>query len=135
MTMYRWTGHNGITNYASNPPKNAKNVQEISGVPMYPTVALTSSTEKGIKPQKIKHKKGNSALRLQLQKELVVARLQFASALNSYNKGRIRTGNERNYARYLAKMKMLKNRVSLAEIQELATQKELAKVSNVAHKK
>jgi hypothetical protein len=130
VSMYSWVGKNGVTNYASNPPKNAKDVQEISGVPVYPQQATTAI----VKHSNTSNKAVSSTSRL--HKALVLSRMQYMNALRSYQVGKgQRTGNEHNYASYLARIKMLKNRVESSALQVGVIQKEMRIAAKAEQKK
>ncbi|MBN6744979.1 DUF4124 domain-containing protein, partial [Acidithiobacillus sp. MC2.1] len=66
-----------------------------------------------------------------LQGELLAARLTLIQATKNYEQGKaIRTGNERNYARYLERVNGLKQVMDAAQLRVLLLQRQIQQVQN-----
>lgn len=137
-TIYRWVGSGGVVSYGETPPPGAKGVEQISGAPQVssstPTpgsvVAGASSTPEPAVPTPAARPAANPALK-RLQGELLVARLTLIQATKNYEQGKaIRTGNERNYARYLERVNGLKQMMDAAQLRVLLLQRQIQQVQN-----
>jgi hypothetical protein len=66
-----------------------------------------------------------------MQAELLAARLALIQATKNYEQGKaIRTGNERNYARYLDRVNGLKQAMDAAQLRALLLQRQIQQVQN-----
>lgn len=137
-TIYRWVGGGGVVSYGETPPPGAKGVEQISGAPQVsastPTpgsvVAGASSTPEPAVPTPAARPAANPALK-RLQGELLAARLTLIQATKNYEQGKaIRTGNERNYARYLERVNGLKQMMDAAQLRVLLLQRQIQQVQN-----
>lgn len=135
-TIYRWVGGGGVVSYGETPPAGAKDVEQISGAPQgaistpvsAPSASVvTPSSSAAPTPTR---PAVNPALK-RLQAELVVARLALLQATKNYEQGKaIRTGNERNYARYLDRVNGLKQAMDAAQLRALLLQRQIQQVQN-----
>jgi hypothetical protein len=139
-TIYRWLGNHGVVNYGASPPAGAHGVHLVSGEsggsdrlgtpnvipPVKSGNAATSipaahSTPPAVSSASVTNKK-------RMQSELTMARLALLQAARNYEQGKaIRTGNERNYARYLARINGLKQNMKLAQLHVLLIQRKMKK--------
>ena len=137
-TIYRWVGGGGVVSYGETPPPGAKGVEQISGAPQVsastPTpgsvVAGATSTPEPAVPTPAARPAANPALK-RLQGELLAARLTLIQVTKNYEQGKaIRTGNERNYARYLERVNGLKQVMDAAQLRVLLLQRQIQQVQN-----
>lgn len=137
-TIYRWIGSGGVVNYGETPPAGARGVQQIAGAPQQ-SVSAPAATAKAPVPLPLKPRAERSpsrapedAARKQLAAELVAARLQLLQATKNYEQGKnIRTGNERNYARYLDRVNGLRQAMDSAKLRVLLLQHQLSQTQEV----
>ena len=137
-TIYRWVGGGGVVSYGESPPPGAKGVEQISGAPQASVstpmpgsgVAGATSTPEPPVPAPAARPAANPALK-RLQGELLAARLSLIQATKNYEQGKaIRTGNERNYARYLERVNGLKQVMDAARLRVLLLQRQIQQVQN-----
>ncbi|MHB8200266.1 MAG: DUF4124 domain-containing protein [Acidithiobacillus sp.] len=136
-TIYRWVGGGGVVSYGETPPPGAKGVEQISGAPQASvSTPMPGSGAAGITPTPEPpvptpaRPAANPALK-RLQGELLAARLTLIQATKDYEQGKaIRTGNERNYARYLERVNGLKQAMDAAQLRVLLLQRQIQQVQN-----
>ncbi len=138
-TIYRWVGSNGVTSYGETPPAGARGVEQIAGAPQQSvsTPANTTSTQTSIAPVRPSAPRPEASkvnpVQQRLQAELVAARLQLLQATHNYQQGKaIRTGNERNYARYLDRINGLRQEMDSAKLRVMLLQHQLEQTSQEA---
>ncbi|WCE94510.1 DUF4124 domain-containing protein [Acidithiobacillus ferriphilus] len=137
-SIYRWVSGDGVVSYGETPPAGAKDVEQISGAPQN-SVSTPESASSGsvVTPSPAPSAAPtstrpavNPALK-RMQAELVVARLALLQATKNYEQGKaIRTGNERNYARYLDRVNGLKQAMDAAQLRVLLLQRQIQQVQN-----
>lgn len=119
--IYRWMGKGGVVSYGSTPPKGTTDVVQISGIPtqtVRPALPQNSTTPVlGIKrPSSPRVDHPTSSQNRELTDQIAIAKAQYAEAIQAYVNGKaVRTGNEKNYARYLQRVDELKRAVQLAK--------------------
>ncbi|MHB8250492.1 DUF4124 domain-containing protein [Acidithiobacillus sp.] len=136
-TIYRWVGGGGVVSYGETPPPGAKGVEQISGAPQASVstpmpgsgaAGVTSTPEPPVPTPA--RPAANPALK-RLQGELLAARLTLIQATKDYEQGKaIRTGNERNYVRYLERVNGLKQAMDAAQLRVLLLQRQIQQVQN-----
>ncbi|MEY2333192.1 DUF4124 domain-containing protein [Acidithiobacillus ferrianus] len=136
-TIYRWVSGGGVVSYGETPPAGAKGVEQISGAPRNSVSApvpaagegAASPPERRVGPPPARPAV-NPALK-RMQAELALARLALIRATRNYEQGKaIRTGNERNYARYLARVNGLKQTMDAAQLRVLLLERQIQQVQN-----
>jgi len=134
--IYRWVGPDGVVNYGGNPPANARHVETISGAPQAsvsaPAEPATASAPPPVRPTPVAPPESaapaENGAQKQLEMQLAAARVALINATEAYEKGKAeRTGNERNYARYLDKVEHLKENVDAARLRVLLLEHQLEK--------
>ena len=135
-TIYRWVGGGGVVSYGETPPPGAKGVEQISGAPQasvstpMPGSGASVTPPPGPPVPTPARSAANPALK-RLQGELLAARLTLIQATKDYEQGKaIRTGNERNYARYLERVNGLKQAMDAAQLRVLLLQRQIQQVQN-----
>lgn len=135
-TIYRWVGGGGVVSYGETPPAGAKDVEQISGAPQNSVSTPVSASSASVDTPSPSAAPTptrpvvNPALK-RLQAELAVARLALLQATKNYEQGKaIRTGNERNYARYLDRVNGLKQAMDAAQLRALLLQRQIQQVQN-----
>ena len=135
-TIYRWVGSGGVVSYGETPPPGAKGVEQISGAPQASVSTPMPASGTGVAPTPEPpvptpaRPVANPALK-RLQGELLAARLTLIQATKDYEQGKaIRTGNERNYARYLERVNGLKQAMDAAQLRVLLLQRQIQQVQN-----
>lgn len=135
-TIYRWVGGGGVVSYGETPPASAKDVEQISGTPQNSVSTPVSASSASVDTPSPSAAPTptrpvvNPALK-RLQAELAVARLALLQATKNYEQGKaIRTGNERNYARYLDRVNGLKQAMDAAQLRALLLQRQIQQVQN-----
>lgn len=134
-TIYRWVGSNGVVSYGENPPAGAQGVEQIAGAPQQ-SVSTPAEVQRppeaapNVQPGVDKPElNASNPARKRLEAELVAARLQLLQATHNYQQGKaIRTGNERNYARYLQRVNGLKQEVDNAQMRVMLLQHQLEQI-------
>lgn len=137
-TIYRWVGSNGVVSYGENPPAGARGVEQIAGAPQQSvsTPAAAAAQRPPAMPAPVQPAPAKPVMNRanpahqQLEAELAAARLQLLQATHNYQQGKaIRTGNERNYARYLQRVNGLKQVMDSAQLRVLLLQHQLEQLS------
>ncbi len=135
-TIYRWVGSGGVVSYGETPPAGAKGVEQISGAPQGSISTPVSAPSDSVTPPPERpasaptRPAANPALK-RMQAELLAARLALIQATKNYEQGKaIRTGNERNYARYLDRVNGLKQAMDAAQLRVLLLQRQIQQVQN-----
>ncbi|WP_101538036.1 DUF4124 domain-containing protein [Acidithiobacillus marinus] len=137
-TIYRWVGNNGVVSYGENPPAGARGVEQIAGAPQQSVSTPAASDEQRpvLMPRSDQSAPAKSAgnqtspARKSLEAELAAARAQLLQATHNYEHGKaVRTGNERNYARYLQRVNALKQAMDSAQLRVLLLQHQLEQLS------
>ncbi|MGC9238268.1 MAG: DUF4124 domain-containing protein [Acidithiobacillus sp.] len=132
--IYRWVGPDGVVNYGGSPPANARHVETISGAPeasvSTPAEPATASAPPPARPTPVAPVESaappENAAHKQLEMQLAAARVALINATEAYEKGKaVRTGNERNYARYLDKVEHLKENMDAARLRVLLLEHQL----------
>ncbi|WP_414040027.1 DUF4124 domain-containing protein [Acidithiobacillus sp. M4-SHS-6] len=133
-TIYRWVGSNGVLSYGENPPAGARGVEQIAGAPQQSvsTPAGADAQKQSVMPAPVQSAPAKPEVnrahlaRKRLEVELAAARLQLLQATHDYQEGKaIRTGNERNYVRYLQRVNALKQAMDSAQLRVLLLQHQL----------
>ena len=135
-TIYRWVGSSGVVSYGETPPAGARDVEQISGAPQGSVSTPVSAPSDSVTPPSEQpaaaptQPAANPALK-RMQVELLAARLALIQATKNYEQGKaIRTGNERNYARYLDRVNGLKQAMDAAQLRVLLLQRQIQQEQN-----
>jgi len=134
-TIYRWVSSNGVVSYGENPPAGAKGVEQIAGAPQQ-SVSTPAEVQRppeaapNVQPGVGKPElNASNPARKRLEAELAAARLQLLQATHNYQQGKtVRTGNERNYARYLQRINGLKQEMDDAQLRVMLLQHQLEQI-------
>ena len=136
-TIYRWVGSGGVVSYGETPPAGAKGVEQISGAPQQGSISTAVSapsdsvTPPSERPASAPTRPAANPALKRMQAELLAARLALIQATKNYEQGKaIRTGNERNYARYLDRVNGLKQAMDAAQLRALLLQRQIQQVQN-----
>ncbi len=130
--IYRWVGPDGVVTYGGNPPANARHVETISGAPeasVSTPVTAAPASAPPTRPVPVAPAESapvENTAQKQLEAQLAAARVALINATEAYEKGKAeRTGNERNYARYLDKVEHLKENMDAARLRVLLLEHQL----------
>lgn len=127
-SVYRWVDDKGQVHYGNQPPPKATKFMALPSAPkpdpIPAPVAATQSAPPASAPP------ANGAQIAELQQQLQVALAEAEAAAREYNSAKaVRLAGERNYAKYLDRIRPLEERARLAEMKALQLQERIQSLS------